>query len=86
MARSALTHSAATALTRIAAYVEGNGPIQYQLMAKYCNLWRNYDDIQDDWGSVSGIIDFWGTANGADYDNFVGVARPGAALSFHVVH
>ncbi len=73
-------------------------------MAKYCNLWRNYDDIQDNWGSVrcarslfvalmlfSGIIDYWGTANGldfikqcgfnitgADYDSFVNVARPGA--------
>jgi len=60
------------------AYVQGNGPIQYQLMAKYCNLWRNYDDIQDNWGSVSSIINYWGTANGADYDAFVGVARPGA--------
>jgi alpha-N-acetylgalactosaminidase len=64
--------------TACAAYVEGNGPIQYELMAKYCNLWRNYDDIQDDWGSVSGIIDYWGTANGPDYKNFVHVARPGA--------
>jgi hypothetical protein len=25
-----------------------------------CNLWRNYDDIQCNWGSLSGIIDHWG--------------------------
>jgi hypothetical protein len=26
-----------------------------------CNLWRNYDDIQCNWGSLSDIIDHWGT-------------------------
>jgi len=25
-----------------------------------CNLWRNWDDIQCDWGSLSSIIDHWG--------------------------
>jgi alpha-N-acetylgalactosaminidase len=25
-----------------------------------CNLWRNWDDIQCDWGSLSSIIDYWG--------------------------
>ena len=46
-------------------------------MAKYCNIWRNWDDIQDNWASVSSIIDYWGEANGDDYNNFVNVARPG---------
>ena len=26
-----------------------------------CNLWRNYADIQCSWGSLSGIIEHWGT-------------------------
>jgi hypothetical protein len=25
-----------------------------------CNLWRNWDDIQCSWGSLSSIIDHWG--------------------------
>lgn len=25
-----------------------------------CNLWRNYDDIQDSWDSVTSIIDYYG--------------------------
>jgi Alpha galactosidase A/Alpha galactosidase C-terminal beta sandwich domain len=25
-----------------------------------CNLWRNWDDIQCDWGSLGSIIDHWG--------------------------
>ena len=41
-------------------------------------MWRNYDDIQSEWLSVAGIINFWGEANGVDYNNFVNVARPGA--------
>ncbi len=65
------------------AYVEINTEAkanQYQLMAKYCNIWRNYYDIQDDWSSISSIIDYWGTANGNDYDAFVNVARPGSCI------
>jgi alpha-N-acetylgalactosaminidase len=30
-----------------------------------CNLWRNYDDIQCSWGSLSEIIDHWGTQHAA---------------------
>lgn len=29
-----------------------------------CNLWRLYDDIQDSWASVAGIIEFWGSFQG----------------------
>jgi len=53
-------------------------PIQYKLMKKYCNLWRNYYDIDNNWESVAGIIEFWGSANIHDYNNFVNVAGPGA--------
>ncbi|XP_028406956.1 alpha-N-acetylgalactosaminidase-like [Dendronephthya gigantea] len=31
----------------------------YQIVAKYCNLWRNYNDIQDSWDSVLTIIDYY---------------------------
>lgn len=30
------------------------------MIAAGCNLWRNYDDIQCNFGSLSGIIDHWG--------------------------
>lgn len=26
----------------------------------HCNLWRNYDDIQDSWSSLETIIDYYG--------------------------
>lgn len=28
-------------------------------MAEHCNLWRNYDDIQDSYGSVTNIMDYF---------------------------
>jgi len=56
------------------AYVQGQGTIQYALMVRYCNLWRNFDDIQDSWSSLSSIIDFWASAG----PDFVAAARPGA--------
>ena len=45
----------------------------YHAIAKSCNIWRNYKDVQDSWDSVAGIIKFYG-------DNklkFAEVARPG---------
>ncbi|CAH2087966.1 unnamed protein product [Euphydryas editha] len=27
---------------------------------EHCNLWRNFDDIQDSWASVESIIDYYG--------------------------
>jgi alpha-N-acetylgalactosaminidase len=39
-----------------------------------CNLWRNYDDIQCNWGSLADIIDHWGMCVGAQAEhNRVGV-------------
>ncbi|KAF7648807.1 hypothetical protein LDENG_00151420 [Lucifuga dentata] len=42
------------------AYVGGLPPnVNYSLLGDYCNLWRNFDDIQDSWDSVQGIADWF---------------------------
>lgn len=33
--------------------------MNYSLLADICNLWRNYDDIQDSWWSVLSILDWF---------------------------
>ena len=33
--------------------------VDYQLVADNCNIWRNYDDIQDSWDSVLTIVDYY---------------------------
>lgn len=33
--------------------------VNYTLIANICNLWRNYDDIQDSWKSVLSILDWF---------------------------
>jgi hypothetical protein len=43
------------------AYLDDAGKAQwYPTIQKYCNLWRNWDDIADSWDSVQSIIDYWG--------------------------
>lgn len=32
----------------------------YSAIIEHCNLWRNFDDIQDSWHSVETIIDYYG--------------------------
>lgn len=32
----------------------------FTTIQNHCNLWRNYDDIQDSWSSVENIIDYYG--------------------------
>ena len=52
------------------------------MIAAGCNLWRNWHDIQGNWGSVSSIIDHWGGAlrhRSHPYSMKVG---SGCALSF----
>ncbi|KAK4830202.1 hypothetical protein QYF61_009269 [Mycteria americana] len=45
------------------AYQGGLPPkVNYTVLAEVCNLWRNYDDIQDSWDSVLSILD-WFSAN-----------------------
>ncbi|XP_019625343.1 PREDICTED: alpha-N-acetylgalactosaminidase-like isoform X2 [Branchiostoma belcheri] len=38
----------------------GGIKVDYSSLEKHCNMWRNYDDIQDSWDSVTGIIDWYG--------------------------
>lgn len=53
---------------------EGKKP-DYAQIAQHCNLWRNFDDIDDSWDSVLSIIDFYGNRNTSD--DFAGFAGPG---------
>ena len=32
----------------------------YTSIINTCNLWRNFDDIQDSWSSVERTIDYYG--------------------------
>ncbi|XP_032272707.1 alpha-N-acetylgalactosaminidase isoform X1 [Phoca vitulina] len=42
------------------AYEGGLPPkVNYTLLAEICNLWRNYDDIQDSWSSVLSILNWF---------------------------
>lgn len=44
------------------AYVVGEGSEpDYASIAQHCNMWRNFDDIEDSWQSVLKIIDFYAT-------------------------
>lgn len=40
------------------AYTFGTNNTNWSLIVSNCNLWRMYDDIQDDWNSVVSIINF----------------------------
>ncbi|CAM9317899.1 unnamed protein product [Lampetra fluviatilis] len=43
------------------AYEGGLPPkVNYTQLGDICNLWRNYDDIEDSWDSVQSIMDWWG--------------------------
>lgn len=33
--------------------------MNYTLLTEICNVWRNYDDIQDSWSSVLSILDWF---------------------------
>lgn len=55
------------------AYQEGQFQPDYKSIAKHCNIWRNYGDIDDSWESVKSIIDFYGD----DKTHFAEVAGPG---------
>jgi alpha-N-acetylgalactosaminidase len=32
----------------------------YTSITETCNIWRNFDDIQDSWQSVASVIDYYG--------------------------
>lgn len=52
------------------AYQIGQHP-DYKSISQHCNLWRNFDDIDDSWQSVLSIIDFYAT-NQDEFENFHG--------------
>ncbi|XP_054708264.1 alpha-N-acetylgalactosaminidase-like [Uloborus diversus] len=45
----------------------------YAAIAEHCNLWRNFNDIEDSWQSVLSIIDFYATHQ----NDLVAAAGPG---------
>ena len=49
---------------------EGTHP-DYQSISKHCNLWRNFNDIDDSWQSVLSIIDFY-AQNQDDFERYHG--------------
>jgi len=58
------------------AYYQGAGRFnqtEWSLLMEYCNYWRNYDDINDNWDSVSDIIEWWGTHQ----DTIAPISGPG---------
>lgn len=45
----------------------------FSSIIEHCNLWRNFDDIQDSWASLESIIDYYGN----NQDAIVPNAGPG---------
>ena len=45
----------------------------YKAIKERCNIWRNYQDMQDSWDKVTQIIDYFGKNAGL----FAEVAGPG---------
>ncbi|SPP81611.1 alpha-N-acetylgalactosaminidase [Drosophila guanche] len=52
----AMVYSCSWPVYQIYAGIQPN----FSAVKTYCNLWRNYDDIQDSWTSVENIIDYYG--------------------------
>lgn len=48
-------------------------PPNYSAIGQTCNLWRNYNDIDDSWDSVQTIIDYYGD----NQDILIPLAGPG---------
>ncbi|XP_044581180.1 alpha-N-acetylgalactosaminidase [Cotesia glomerata] len=45
----------------------------FSSIISHCNLWRNYNDIQDSWASLESIIDYYGD----NQDDIISHAGPG---------
>ena len=54
------------------AYLAKDKP--YKMIAYHCNIWRNYADIQDNWDSVMGIVNY----QGDHQDEMIPYVAPGA--------
>ena len=58
------------------AYYESSGMFnqtEWGLLSEYCNYWRNYDDINDDFDSIADIIEWWGNHQ----DTIAPISGPG---------
>ncbi|KAG9477092.1 hypothetical protein GDO78_002473, partial [Eleutherodactylus coqui] len=56
------------------AYEGGLPPkVNYTLLGEICNMWRNYGDIQDSWGSVLNILEWYAV----NQDALQPIAGPG---------
>jgi len=57
------------------AYInDGQKALYYPYMAKICNIWRNWDDIQDSYASMASIANYWGENSQV----LAAVAKPGS--------
>ena len=45
----------------------------YDAIMKTCHLWRNYEDIQDSWESVTKILNYYGD----NQNSLIPLAGPG---------
>ncbi|EDW12312.1 alpha-N-acetylgalactosaminidase [Drosophila mojavensis] len=52
----AMVYSCSWPVYQIYAGIQPN----FSAIQTHCNLWRNFDDIQDSWASVENIIDYYG--------------------------
>ena len=50
-------------------------PKDMYVLKSNCNLWRNFDDIEDSWASAKSIVQFW--SRNSPSDLMVGAAGPG---------
>ena len=57
----------------------GNNTVDYKTTAEHCNIWRMYDDIQDSYESMTGIVDWVG-----DNAQKNGMNQPRAVLPFRI--
>eukprot|EP01124_Arcella_intermedia_P032605 TRINITY_DN7633_c0_g1_i2.p1 TRINITY_DN7633_c0_g1~~TRINITY_DN7633_c0_g1_i2.p1 ORF type:complete len:398 (-),score=28.04 TRINITY_DN7633_c0_g1_i2:65-1258(-) len=48
--------------------------LYYPYMARICNIWRNWDDIEDTYASVASIANYWGDHS----EVLMAIAQPGA--------
>lgn len=44
-------------------YQMGHQEPDYPAISKWCNVYRNYNDVADSWASVLSIIDFYAKNN-----------------------
>eukprot|EP00747_Dinoflagellata_sp_TGD_P205929 gnl/TRDRNA2_/TRDRNA2_79668_c1_seq1.p1 gnl/TRDRNA2_/TRDRNA2_79668_c1~~gnl/TRDRNA2_/TRDRNA2_79668_c1_seq1.p1 ORF type:complete len:296 (-),score=53.70 gnl/TRDRNA2_/TRDRNA2_79668_c1_seq1:133-990(-) len=59
----------------------GSAAVQWDLLKKHCNGWRNFNDIWGAYDSMRTIVEHWANqppTKGWDYDAFIAAAGPGS--------